>query len=298
MEVTFQHCWVVLLFTDAANSIFSFPFIVPSKHWHWWFCSVCHGRWVNQKTRKGPPAQMFPSIFWHFTRTFMTSNYCPNWLFVRQRQTCIVCICQPFPRHKSQQRYFTLFVGPTPYKFATGPPLNTGHKLAPARGSAAEGWENCTYFVFVPSALHRQQKRHHTIWWFDRISSVADDGATTMHQQQQQQQQQQHRLSLGRNYPGGGQQCQQRWRSPAVRWCCGRCCCAAVVPSGHTSHSGHVGTCPRTASREGHWQHSIAGYLHKIDIYMTTMLLKLEHTKVLAKWTWTFWSISRSRSTR
>ena len=58
------------------------------------------------------------------------------------------------------------------------------------------------------------------------------------------QQQQQHRLSLGRNYPGGGEQCQQRWRSPAVRWCCGRCCCAAVVPSGHASHcSGHVGTC-------------------------------------------------------
>ena len=243
MEVTFQHCWVVLLFTDAANSIFSFPFIVPSKHWHWWFCSVCHGRWVNQKTRKGPPAQMFPSIFWHFTRTFMTSNYCSNWLFVRQRQTCIVCICQPFPRHKSQQRYFTLFVGPTPYKFATGPPLNTGHKLAPAHGSAAEGWENCTYFVFVPSALHRQQKRHHTIWWFDRISSVADDGATTMHQQQQQQQQQQQHIVIGTELSW--------WRpavpaavevtsSAVVLWSLLLCCCCPQRPHVTLWTRGHV----------------------------------------------------------
>ena len=171
--------------------------------------------------------------FGHFTHTFKTINHVG-------RPTYIVYV---IPLGAA---YFILFIGPTAdgliILLQNRPPLNTGHKLAPDRGSAAEGWENCTYFVFVPSALHRQQKRNHTIWWFDRISSVADDGATTMHQQQQQQQQ--HRLSLGRNYPGGGQQCQQRWRSPAVRWCCGRCCCAAVVPSGHASHcSGHVGTC-------------------------------------------------------
>ena len=179
--------------------------------------------------------------FGHFTHTFKTINHClSNYLFVWRRQTYIYCICHSF----RCSIFYTIYRPDCwwPYNFAAEPPLNTGHKLAPDRGSAAEGWENCTYFVFVPSALHRQQKRNHTIWWFDRISSVADDGATTMHQQQQQQQQ--HRLSLGRNYPGGGRQCQQRWRSPAVRWCCGRCCCAAVVPSGHASHcSGHVGTC-------------------------------------------------------
>ena len=156
------------MFTDATNSIFSFPFIVPSKHWHWRFCSVCLGRQVNQKTIKWPPAQMFTSalgILHTLLRPliivcqigFLSGGGRPTYIvYVIPLGACL-CI--------SRSIFYTIYRPNCcwPYNFAAEPPLNTGHKLAPDRGSAAEGWENCTYFVFVPSALHRQQKRNHTI---------------------------------------------------------------------------------------------------------------------------------------
>ena len=90
---------------------------------------------------------------------------------------------------------------------------------------------------------------------------------------------------------------------------CGGAVVAAVVlllspaATRHTAPDTWARASPRTASRDGHRQHWIARYLHRITrclqcLGVTIMLIKLEHTKVLAKWTWTCWGISRSRSAR